>query len=190
MTLTQKQENFCLKYVETGNASEAYRFAYNAEKMKPETVNSKAYLLLQKDEIRARVEELKAMAVSATIMTREEALERLSMMARVKITDIAEFTESAIGEDENGDPVMGTTWRILNSDDIPEHAAASIKSVTATKFGPKLEMHDPQSAIQQLAKMQGWEAAAKFDHSSKDGTMSPQSVDQSVVAALASKLVD
>ena len=28
--LTQKQENFCLAYIETGNASEAYRKAYNA----------------------------------------------------------------------------------------------------------------------------------------------------------------
>lgn len=177
MALTQKQENFCLKYVETGNASEAYRFAYNAEKMKHETVNNKAYLLLQKDDIRVRVEELKAMAVSAAIMTREEALERLSMMARVKITDIAEFTEHQTGEDEEGNPVMGTTWRILNSADIPEHAAASIKSVTATKFGPKLDMHDPQSAIQQLAKMQGWDAPAKVDHTSSDGSLGPTRIE-------------
>lgn len=177
MALTQKRENFCLKYVETGNASEAYRLAYSAERMKPETINNNAYKLLQDNEIKTRIEELKAMAVSDAIMTREEALERLSMMARVKITDIAEFTESVIGEDENGDQVMGTTWRILNSADIPAHAAASIKSVTATKFGPKLEMHDPQSAIQQLAKMQGWDAPTKVDHQSSDGSLAPTRIE-------------
>ncbi|MGU9998175.1 terminase small subunit, partial [Bordetella avium] len=39
MALTPKQEAFALAYVETGNASEAYRRAYSAERMKPETVN-------------------------------------------------------------------------------------------------------------------------------------------------------
>jgi len=36
--LTLKQEGFCRSYIETGNASEAYRLNYNAEKMKPATV--------------------------------------------------------------------------------------------------------------------------------------------------------
>jgi len=39
---TQKQENFCLAYIECGNASEAYRRAYDAEYMKPETVRGTA----------------------------------------------------------------------------------------------------------------------------------------------------
>lgn len=41
MALTQKQEAFALAYFETGNASEAYRRAYNAENMKPESINRK-----------------------------------------------------------------------------------------------------------------------------------------------------
>ncbi|MGL5649240.1 MAG: terminase small subunit, partial [Clostridium sp.] len=45
--LTQKQENFCQKFVETGNASEAYRHAYNVSKMKPESVNRKACELMK-----------------------------------------------------------------------------------------------------------------------------------------------
>ena len=58
--LTPKQEKFCQGYIETGNASEAYRQAYNAEKMRPDTVNNKAYGLLQKGGIRARLDELRA----------------------------------------------------------------------------------------------------------------------------------
>ena len=42
MKLSVKQENFCNFYLESGNASEAYRRAYNCLKMKPETINSKA----------------------------------------------------------------------------------------------------------------------------------------------------
>ena len=44
--MTPKQEHFARLYVETGNASEAYRQAYNAENMKPETVTNEAYKLL------------------------------------------------------------------------------------------------------------------------------------------------
>ena len=58
--LTQKQENFCLVYVETGNASEAYRRVYNAGRMKPETVNKRASELLLNGAITGRIEELQA----------------------------------------------------------------------------------------------------------------------------------
>jgi len=58
--MTPKQEAFCLAYVETGNASEAYRRAYNASKMKPATINVKASELLADGKIAVRVDELKA----------------------------------------------------------------------------------------------------------------------------------
>ncbi len=75
--LTQKQENFCAAYIETGNASEAYRKAYNAEKMKPETVNNKAHALLKKGEIRARLEELRKPATESAQITLAQHLSTL-----------------------------------------------------------------------------------------------------------------
>lgn len=57
--LTQKQENFCLQYVLLGNASAAYRIAYDTSNMKPETVNNSAYKLLQNGDVAARIEEIK-----------------------------------------------------------------------------------------------------------------------------------
>lgn len=61
--MTPKQEAFCMAYVETGNASEAYRRSYNAAKMKPATVNVKASELLADGKIAVRVAELKAQHV-------------------------------------------------------------------------------------------------------------------------------
>jgi len=58
-SLTPKQEGFCKSYIETGNASEAYRLNYSAEKMKEATITNTAYKLLQKGDIRARLEEIK-----------------------------------------------------------------------------------------------------------------------------------
>jgi len=44
--LTPKQEKFCNLYLETGNASEAYRSSYSASRMKPETIHRRAKELL------------------------------------------------------------------------------------------------------------------------------------------------
>jgi len=49
--LTQKQERFCLSYIETGNASEAYRVNYNAEKMGEPSLNVAAHELLNNPKI-------------------------------------------------------------------------------------------------------------------------------------------
>lgn len=59
MALTIKQEKFCMVYIETGNASEAYRQAYNCENMKSDVINVKACELLKNGNISVRLEELK-----------------------------------------------------------------------------------------------------------------------------------
>jgi phage terminase small subunit len=58
--LTPKQEAFCHAYIETSNASEAYRRAYNAEKMKPSTINRMAHDVLENRNVSARLAELRA----------------------------------------------------------------------------------------------------------------------------------
>jgi len=58
--LTAKQNLFVLAYIETGNASEAYRRSYNTANMLPATVNKKAKFELDKGHIRASVEVVRA----------------------------------------------------------------------------------------------------------------------------------
>ena len=58
--LTEKQEAFCRAYIECGNASEAYRTAYDAENMKGGTINKKSSELMANGHIAARLEELRA----------------------------------------------------------------------------------------------------------------------------------
>jgi phage terminase small subunit len=60
--MTPKQKIFCQAYVETGNASEAYRRAYDAERMKAATIHKRASELLANGEIRGRIAELQAEA--------------------------------------------------------------------------------------------------------------------------------
>lgn len=58
--LTPKQEAFCLAYVESGNASEAYRHAYDAEKMATESIWVEACKLAAHPKVALRIEELRA----------------------------------------------------------------------------------------------------------------------------------
>ena len=75
--MTPKQEQFARLYVETGNASEAYRQAYNTDNMKPETVTNEAYKLLQDPDISAMVDGLKEEARQRHVVTVDDLLHEL-----------------------------------------------------------------------------------------------------------------
>ena len=80
--LTQKQENFCQEFIKCGNASEAYRKAYNCKKMKPETVTDSASKLLKNPYITHRVEVLNEEIKSAKIADAQEIQETLTKLMR------------------------------------------------------------------------------------------------------------
>ena len=101
MALTPKQENFCLAYLETGNASEAYRRAYNCEDAKPETVNRTAKEVLDNPKITARLEELRAPVREKALLTLESHLKRLDDLSR-KAEEAAQFAPAITAETNRG----------------------------------------------------------------------------------------
>jgi len=76
--LTAKQEAFALTYLETGNASEAYRRCYDAGRMKDETVWRKAKELMDNGKVAARLDELRAPIRERAGLTLELHLKRLA----------------------------------------------------------------------------------------------------------------
>jgi phage terminase small subunit len=90
LKLTIKQESFINAYIETGNASEAYRIAYDVQNMKPESINRKATELMQNGNITARVRELRAELVKCELWSREDSVKRLKEALSIadKATDI------------------------------------------------------------------------------------------------------
>jgi phage terminase small subunit len=77
VSLTPKQEEFVRGYLETGNASEAYRRAYNAANMKEETIWRKAKECMDNGKVTARLSELQAQSAEKHDIT----IERLTQMA-------------------------------------------------------------------------------------------------------------
>lgn len=88
--LTQKQEQFAQLYVELGNASEAYRQAYDSQ-AKPESVHVSACKLLDSPKVSLRVQEL------------QDELEERALWRRVKSVKV--LAEIAEGGEKDSDRV-------------------------------------------------------------------------------------
>ena len=77
MALTIKQEKFAQLVVELGDKSKAYRGAYDAERMKPETVHKRSGELMANGAVAGRIDELRAEAAKAHRCTVESLLIKL-----------------------------------------------------------------------------------------------------------------
>jgi phage terminase small subunit len=67
--LTPKQEAFCQKYIELGNATEAYYAAYDAKGSKPITANRRAKDLLDNGKVAAHIARLREIHQKRHIVT-------------------------------------------------------------------------------------------------------------------------
>jgi phage terminase small subunit len=77
--LTEKQEKFVQSIVLEGmNYSDAYRSAYNTDKMTDKTVNEKASILAKEDKITARMAELRKETITPKIMSAQKRQEWLT----------------------------------------------------------------------------------------------------------------
>lgn len=74
MALTAKQEAFCQAIVSGLSQADAYRKAYNAENMKPPTVQKRASELMANGEVAGRVQELRAPVVEKLQYGLEQAM--------------------------------------------------------------------------------------------------------------------
>lgn len=88
--LTAKQEKFVQSIVlDNMNLSDAYRSAYNADKMSDKTVNEKASLLAGEDKIRARILELRQQAMTPKVMNAQKRREKLTELANDEDPNVA-----------------------------------------------------------------------------------------------------
>lgn len=165
--LTKLQRQTVLGIVAGKSQRQAYYDAGGRSK-NDKAADATVSVMLSNAKVDAFYQSLIGTVLKESIMTREKAMERLSLIADTRITDILDFETvevSTTNKDGIEEMKPETIWRMKESVEIQERAASAIKSVTMTKNGPKIEMYDATAAIQQLAKMQGWESAQKVDHS-------------------------
>ncbi len=156
-----------LKYLE------AYRLAQPSVKNSEAAARVIVHRTVNSKKVVAFMEAMQGDIVSEAIMEREEALERLSLLARGSFATMVDFKTVRVGTDEDGDEVLQSVWKIKDSALQDPAQLAAIAELSASAQGLKMKLHAPAQAILQLTAMQGWAKAAKVDHSSKDGSMTP-----------------
>lgn len=141
--LTQKQEIFCIKYVELGNAGDAAVVAGYAPKYAATNTDK----LLKNTKIQARIDELNTEVKSAAVMNKQERMERLSEIARARLTDFMELGQD--GSWVNLGPEVPMTGAIQEIRSRTEYDKDGARPTVYTS----VKLHNPLQAIDLLNKM-------------------------------------
>ena len=153
--LTIKQENFCNFYVESGNASDAYRRAYSCDKLTSKSINELASSLLTNVKVASRVSELKAILQSKSDITKERILKELSAIVFADIRDYVIYD--------------GESVRFKSFDLLTNEQAKAIESIKQTPSGIELKLHGKNWSIEKVCKMLGFDAPTKQEITGKNG---------------------
>ena len=168
--LTIKQERFCNKYLECGNASEAYRYAYDCSKMSDNSVWCNASQLLADTKVAQRLEYLKNHLAEAAGIT---ALQIIREHQKIAFSDATRI--------RNG-------WMSLKEfESLTDDEKACIRSVETkqtkrtTPMGDevideqvKITCYDKQKALESIVNMLGYNAPEKIANTDSKGNDIPQ----------------
>lgn len=165
--LTPLQKRFVTRLLNGDNQTQAYRNA--GGKAKGDGERSKANQIGTNSNVKVFLKAVQYETLNEAIMTYEEAMERLSVMGRTSIADLATFGTQVVGEDDEKRPIIQSVWSFKDASELKPEQMAAISELTAGKDGLKIKLHDPKAAIKQLAEMRGWEAPKKTEISGPNG---------------------
>lgn len=166
--LTELQQRTATNVLSGMSQREAYKAAGGRAKS-DSAADQVACVMLSNIKVKAFMDSMKESALSDAVMSRQEAMERLSSLARISLTDLIEFGSYELGDDGEGNPVVQTSFKIRDSALQDPKALPAIAELTAGRDGIKIKQHSPLAAIKQLADMQGWNAPVKQEVTGKDG---------------------
>ena len=147
--LTQKQEAFCLNLFNGMSQREAYVSAGYSVNQLPERIDRDACVLAKNPKVIQRLGTLRKKAEDATIMDVKERKQRLTEIARARLTDFMEM--GADGSWVNVGPESQYPGAVQELHSRTEYDDDSDKSTVYTS----VKLHDPMKAIDLLNKMDG-----------------------------------
>ena len=163
-TLTAKQLRFCMAYVETCNAAEAYRRAYDCANMSPGAIQTEALRLLDRPNVRAGIMKLQAAHRKRHEATVDKTLSELSRIAFSDIRNVLDWgpAVAVIDLDGNNTDEKEPCYKIMHglalkaAADLSPEAAASISEVSQAKDGTlKIKLYDKLSALDKIGRHLG-----------------------------------
>ncbi len=143
---TAKQEKFCVEYVETKNASEAYRRAYPCGNMKETTINRNACALLKNNKVATRITEILKPVYDKLNITTEYVLGNIKTigercMQEVEVTDAFGNKTGEYQFKESGAlkamEMLGKHLKLFV--DVTEHTGEIVHKVTTVDIEERLK---------------------------------------------------
>ncbi|MCE9567471.1 MAG: terminase small subunit [Planctomycetes bacterium] len=167
--LTVKQEAFVRNYFENGgNASEAYRHAYDAENMSDKTIWEAASRLLADSKVSARVKELKERHLKRHDVTIDRVLQEFARLAYLDVRKVfdEEGNLKAIHELDDDTAAAITSLEVEQTyqpSEVDEELegqshGGALKRRRGTAAGArlhKIKLSDKKGALDSLAKYLG-----------------------------------
>jgi phage terminase small subunit len=146
--LTPKQNAFVLAYLETGNATEAYRRAYDVGNMLPATVGRRAVDLMKHSTIRAVIDRAQQQARDAAIIDRAGLLSLLTDIATADASELSQIQirccRSCWGIGHRKQWKNETEFAFALAEVMDRNAAALAKWEKERDLGSKLPPPEPE----------------------------------------------
>lgn len=187
--LSKQQETFATEYVKLGDASAAFRKAYNTSRWKAKTVHERASKLLKTDKVQTRVKELQAEAAQIAKekfnIDSEELLSHLNILRLSRIDHYVELVEVPYHfEDKEGN--NQTAYRkelqFKSFDKLSEEQLMCIESIKHGRNGIELKLHGKDWTIQSIAKHIGF--YGEHNHQKNGGSGNPEELKREILELL------
>lgn len=148
--LGSKQENFCRMYAKCFDKIKAYTSAYGKNSKRAE---EKAEKLLQQEDIRRRIKELKTARFNRELLEADDVIGMYIKIAFADVTDIVEFGKKT-ETDEDGNETVNN-YINFKYDCGEDFDASAVSSISNSKTGWKVTFYDRMKALEWLAKHLG-----------------------------------
>jgi phage terminase small subunit len=164
--LTIKQEKFACEFVETGNASESYRKAYDISRMSAKSIGRKSCELKSNPLAAARIKELHEAALERAEIKVSEVLKIWIKIAMADPNELVQLRRVACPEchNEADEPCQNCDLckslgieqvYIADTRYLSDSAKLLYGGVRRTKYGVEIILRNQDAALENIAKFLG-----------------------------------
>lgn len=154
-SLSNQQKLFCQEYLKLGmNGTQAYLNIYKSCK-KEETAMAGASRLLRNVKVKEYIEELQSKVEEKAVVSIENIVNELSIIAFGDRTEIAKYSEEVNKDPITGEETHYCRTEITPTDKLSDNAKKLIAGYKRNTAGVSVETYDKMKALELLGKYLG-----------------------------------
>lgn len=152
---TRLQKSFALAIIRGSKPKDAY---YEAGGIAANDANASAsaYHLNQNPAVQQFIRAAQLAAISDAVMTKQEALERLTVIARGSLSSVGRIITRVLIDEKTGEVVDTGGFELKPTDQLRPEDIYLIEEYISTDRGVKFKLKSSIQALKMLAEMQGW----------------------------------